>query len=185
MKKIVSLLCATLALLLLAGCSSGTPDWAPLELARRDAATDTAILGNTLAVAFTTDAPLGGLEVTFALLGEDAEITVSVYEAVKDYNTTLSAKPKRQKTFDRLSEKLMWQFRTLPAGDYIVVFSEAKNGAPLKSVVPSDMANGKVLHYRDGEIMTDGTCALTLLCRKDQQNQTPTLQTFAYPVPEE
>ncbi len=184
MKKIFTLLLA-LTLLALVGCSGNAPQWAYLELARRDPATDTAVLGNTVAVALTCDASLGGLEAAFVLTGADAEITISVYEAVKDYQTTLSGKPKRQKTFDRLSEKIMWQFRTLPAGDYIIVFSGAKNGAPLQSVVPSDTANGKILQYRDGEIMTDGTCALTLFCTPNQDNQPPTLTTFAYPVPEE
>ncbi len=185
MKKISLCLTVLLILLLLGGCGASAPDWAPLELARRDSATDSALLGDTVAVAFTVDAPFGGLEGAFVLTGENPEITVSVYEAVKDYKTTLSEKPKRQKTFDRLSEKLLWEFRTLPAGDYIIVFSGATSAAPLKSIVPSDEANGKILHYRNGEIITDGTCALTLLCLKSSPDHTPGLTTFAYPVIEE
>ncbi len=185
MKKTSRFLAFCFLALLLTGCSSGGTDWGPVELARRDAATDTSVAGDPIAVAVSVDSPLGGLEMAFAVTGEDPKVTVSIYKAEKDYETTLSNNPQRKETFSHLTEKLMWQFRTLPAGDYLIVFSHVTDAALIRSIVPSDEANGKILHYRSGEIMTDGTCALTLLCIKTDENPEPGLVTFAYPVSEE
>ena len=95
------------------------------------------------------------MEISFDVTGEDAEITVSIYKAEKDYNTTCSQKPLREETFSHLTENLLWQFKTLPAGDYLIVFTDANNAALLKSIVPSDAANRKILNYRNGEVMTE------------------------------
>lgn len=185
MKKTSLLLIFCILALLLSACSSGATGWSPIELARRDKTGDTPVQGDLIVVAVSVTAPLGGIEMACKITGEDAEITVSVYKAEKDYNTTLSGGPVREQKITDLTEKLLWQFRTLSAGDYLIVFSGAKNAALLKSVVPSDEANGKILHYRNGEIMTDGTCALTLLCIKTDDVPQPGLVTFAYPVIQE
>ncbi len=185
MKKTALILTFCLLLAGLAGCHAGRTNWAPVELARRDTATDAPVPGEPIAVAISLQAPFGGLEMFFSLTGESPSARVSVYKAEKDYSTTLSGKPIREETFPDLTETLMWQFRTLPAGDYLIVFSDLNNAALIRSIVPSDEANGKVLYYRNGEIMTDGTCAITILCMKTDDHPQPGLTTFAYPVPEE
>lgn len=185
MKKVALFLAFLIPCLLFAGCSSGGTDWAILELSHRDPVTDASIPAERVAVALSTEAPLGGLEMTFSITGENPSGTVSIYKAEKDYATTLSGKPAREEKFSNLTEKLMWQFRTLPAGDYLIVFSDLSAATLTRSIVPSDEANGKILNYRNGEIMTDGTCVLTLLFIKTNDHPEPGLVTFAYPVPEE
>lgn len=185
MKKISLLLVFSLLILLLSACSSGAVQWGPIELSRRDEASDTPVQGDLVVVAVSVAAPLGGLELACRVTGEDGEITVAIYKAEKDYKTTLSGTPEREQRITNLTEKLLWQFRTLPAGDYLIAFSGAKSVSLLKSVVPSDEANGKILHYCNGDIMTDGTCALTLLCIKTNDVPEPGLVTFSYPVIQE
>ena len=185
MRKISLLLTLCLLTLTLSACASSPTDWGAISLGRRDVATDTPIEGETVAAAVSVTAPLGGMEISFDVTGEDAEITVSIYKAEKDYNTTCSQKPLREETFSHLTENLLWQFKTLPAGDYLIVFTDANNAALLKSIVPSDAANRKILNYRNGEVMTDGTCAITLLCIKTTEIPEPGLVTFAYPVIQE
>ncbi len=184
-KKTALFLISCLLILFLAGCSSGGTDWAPLNLAQPDPETDAPIPAERVAVALSTKAPLGGLEMTFSITGENPSGIVSIYEAEKDYNTTLSGKPVLEEKFSDLTEKMMWQFRTLPAGDYLIVFSDLSAATLMRSIVPSTEANGKILHYRNGEISTDGTCCLTLLFIKTHDHPEPELEPFAYPVPEE
>ncbi|MBO5247713.1 MAG: hypothetical protein J6B54_00235 [Clostridia bacterium] len=185
MKKIICFFSLLMTVLLLVGCASDGTDWGTVELARRDAETDATIPAQHVAVALSPNAPLGGMEIIFSITGESPSGTVSIYKAEKDYDTTLSGKPVRKESFSPLTEKVLWQFRTLPAGDYLIVFSDLNAATLVRSIVPSDGANGKILHYRNGEIMTDGTCALTLLCIKTDDVPEPNLNTFAYPVPEE
>ncbi len=185
MKKTTLFLSFCILCLLFSGCSSGGTDWAPLDLARRNPSTDAPIPAEVVAVALSTEAPLGGMEMSFTITGENPSGIVSIYKADRDYSTTLSGKPVREEKFSKLTEKLMWQFRSLPAGDYLIVFSELSAATMTRSIVPSDEANGKILNYRNGEIMTDGTCALTLLFIKTHDHPEPGLVTFAYPVPEE
>ncbi len=185
MKKTALFLISCFFILFFAGCSSGGTDWAPLNLALPDPETDAAIPAEQVAVALSTKSPLGGLEMTFSITGENPSGVVSIYKAEKDYPTTLSEKPVREEKFSDLTEKIMWQFRTLPAGDYLIVFSELNAATLTRSIVPSAEANGKILNYRNGEISTDGTCALTLLFIKTNDSPEPELETFAYPVPEE
>lgn len=185
MKKIWRTALFLSIVLLFSACSSPSPGLSPINLALRNPASDTAILGDTVAIACAVNAPLSGIEIAFEITEPNASITVSVYQAEKDYKTSLANKPVRKETIDHLSEKVLWQFRTLAAGNYLIVFSDAKNAAPIKSVVPADSANGKTVHYRNGEVMTDGTCALTLFCIKTDQVPEPEMTTFFYPVVEE
>ena len=129
MRKISLLLTLCLLTLTLSACASSPTDWGAISLGRRDVATDTPIEGETVAAAVSVTAPLGGMEISFDVTGEDAEITVSIYKAEKDYNTTCSQKPLREETFSHLTENLLWQFKTLPAGDYLIVFTDANNAA--------------------------------------------------------
>lgn len=184
MKKI-ALFTALCCLFLLAGCSAKGTQWATVSLTQRDAETDASIPAEHVAVALTTDTPLGGMEMVFSLTGENPSATVSVYKAEKDYSTSLSGKAVRQEKFTDLTDKLLWQFRTLPAGDYLIVFSDLTDATLIRSVVPSEQANGKILNYRNGEISTDGTCVLTLYFIPANDNSQPQLKTFAYPVVEE
>lgn len=181
MKKIF--IFALCLLFCFSGCAANG-EWNALELARRDAASDASIPAQHVAVALSPASDLQGLEMTFTVTGESPSVTVSVYRAEKDYNTTLSGKPLREKNFSNLAEKVLWQFRSLPAGDYLIVFSDLSAATLTKSVVPSDEANGKILYYRNGEVMTDGTPVLTLLCAKNGE-ESPKLVTFSYPVPQE
>ncbi len=183
MKKILPL--ALCLLLLFTGCSSKGTDWQPVNLALQDKETDASIPAQHVAVALSPDGTLGGIEMTFSVTGDTPSVSVAVYKAEKDYQTTLSGKPVRKKNFSQITEKILWQFRTLPAGDYLIVFSEMNAVTLTRSVVPSDEANGKILTYRNGEIMTDGTPVLTLLCPKTNDQPEPGLITFSYPVIEE
>ena len=185
MKKTLSLFLLFLFTLTLTSCGSNAPQWAEIPLTSPENEESAPIQGSPVAVAVSTDNPVGGVEFSSKITGEHPQITVAIYKANKDYKTTLSEKPVRKETFDNLSEKLLWQFRTLPAGDYLILFSDEKDGALLKEIVPSDEANGKILNYRNGEIMTDGVCKISLLCIKTEANPEPGLTTFAYPVPEE
>lgn len=185
MKKRTLLLCFFSLLFLFSACSSQKTDLLPVELPARNSATDSELQGDVIAVACGVNAPIGGIEFSCKITGESPQITVAIYKAEKDYQTTLSGKPVRKETVTDLTERLLWQFRTLPAGNYLVVFSRAKDATLIKSVIPSDASNGKTVHYRNGEVMTDGTCALTLLCVKTTENPEPAMTTFFYPVVEE
>lgn len=186
MKKIALLTVISLLLCLcFSGCRANKTQWAPIELTRRDAATDAPIPGSEVIVAVSPEAPLGGLELFFNLTGDSPSATVSIYKATVDYATTLAEKPVRQEKFSELAANMMWQFRTLPAGDYLIVFSDLNAATLSRSIVPSDKANGKILNYCNGNVMTDGTCVMTLLCIKTADNPDPGLAVFAYPVVEE
>lgn len=179
MKKFctILLLCALLAAL--TACASPRTDWTPLPLARAETEDTAPAQGETIAVAFSVTEAFGGVELEFQVQ-DQASITISIYTADKDYRTTLSQKPKRTETVENLTENVLWQFRTLPAGNYLMVFTQAKNAALKKAAAPSDEANGKILHYKNGEIMTDGICMITLLCRKS--DPAPAFTPFTYPV---
>ena len=171
-------------LLLFSGCSSTKLDLAAVPLARTDAL-DTAAEGAVLAVGCSVNGPLSALELNLQITGESPSVTVEIYEAEKDYETTVAKKPVRKETLTNLTNKVLYQFQTLDAGDYLLVFSEAKNAALMKSVVPSDAANQKILSLRNGQPMNDGTCAVTLMLVKTQANPEPTLTTFQYPIPQQ
>lgn len=181
MKKFctVLLLCALLAAL--TACASPRTDWTPLPLARAETEDPSPAQGETIAAAFSVTEPFGGVELEFHVQ-DNASITVSIYAADKDYRTSLSQKPKREETIENLTESVLWNFRTLPAGSYLIVFSQGKNAAVKKAAAPSDEANGKILHYRNGEIMTDGICMITLLCRRSDPAVAPAFTPFTYPV---
>ena len=183
MKKIIPLVLCLL--LVLTACGAKGTEYATIDFAVRDADTDASIPAEHVAIALSTQTPFGGMEITFSLTGENPSAVVSIYKANADYQTTLSGKPVRKETFTELTEKLLWQFRTLPEGDYLIVFSEITGATLMRSIVPSDAANGKLLTYRNGEIMTDGTPVLTLLFPKTNEHPEPGLTTFAYPVVEE
>ena len=184
MKKTLSLFLCIL-LLLLAGCSSGEIRWAEIPISVRDAETDRPASGEVMAMAFALDVPLGGLSMQFEPTGEDSEITVELYKAKENYEETLKSTPKRKETFKNPAENMIWQFRTLPAGSYLLVFSDAKNVNVLKSVVPSQQANGRTVHYKDGTVVTDGLFTITLMCIQAEEERTYELLPFSYPTPEE
>ncbi len=183
MKKILPLVLCLL--LCFTGCGTKGTEFNTVDLARQDPDTDASIPAEQVVIALSTDAPLGGMEMIFSLTGDDPNAVVSIYQAQTDYNTTLSDKPVRKEKFSDLTDKILWQFKTLPAGDYLIVFSELSGATLLRSIVPSDESNGKILTYRNGEIMTDGTPILTLLFPKTHDHSEPGLVTFAYPVIEE
>lgn len=185
MKKAALFTALCLLTLLFSACSPKATQWYTVSLTHRDAESDASIPAEHVAVALTTDSPLGGMEMVFSVTGENPSATVSIYKAEKDYSTTLSGKAVRQETFENLTDKLLWQFRTLPAGDYLIVFSDLTDATLLRSVVPSEEANGKILNYRNGEISTDGTCVLILYFIPTNEIPQPGLNTFAYPVLEE
>lgn len=181
MKKFCTILLSCALLAVLTACASPQTEWTPLPLARAETEDPSPAQGETIAVAFLVTEPFGGMEMEFQVQS-DASITVSIYAANKDYQTSLSQKPKREETIEDLTENVLWQFRTLPAGNYLIVFSQAKNAAVKKAAAPSDEANAKILHYRNGEIMTDGICMITLLCLQSDPAVSPALTPFTYPV---
>lgn len=185
MKKTALILILCMLSFLFSGCSSGGTDWALLNLAQSDEKTDTPIPAQQVAIALSTTAPLGGMEIIFSITGDDPSGTVSIYKAENDFATSLSKKPVREEKFSQITEKMLWQFRTLPAGDYLIVFSDLNAASLIRSILPSKEAIGKILTYQNGEISTDGTCLLTLLFTKTHDHPEPELNTFAYPVPEE
>ncbi|MBQ4322871.1 MAG: hypothetical protein IJC19_02905 [Clostridia bacterium] len=183
MKRIATLP-LLLCLILLTACSSAPSEFTQILLAHRDPATDSPTDANGVAVGVSFTTPLSGLEFECALTGEAAEITVSIYKADTDYETTVGAETVREERITNLSAKLLWQFDALPAGDYIILFSNPKNASLIKSVVTSYEGSGKILHYRNGTVMTDGTVALTLLF-PTTEGTTPALKTFTYPIMEQ
>ena len=184
LKKALSLLLLAVLLCTLSACKGSVTDWKTVSLTRTSSAPAASVSGEPVAVALSPDSPFGGIELRLEITGDSPKITISIYEATVDYQTTLSQKPVRKESVDRLSERILWQFRTLPAGDYLIVVSQMEDAALKKAVVPSDEANGKILHYCNGEIRTDGTPEITLLCIP-AENSEPGLETFYYPVLEE
>ena len=180
MKKILPLVLCLL--LCFTACSSKGTEFLSLDLARPDPNTDASIPSEQVTVAFSTDASLGGVELTFRLTGDNPEAEVAIYRAQVDYQTSLSEKPVRKERLSNLTEKILWQFKTLPAGDYLIVFSNLNGATLMRSIVPSDEANGKILTYKNGEIMTDGTPVINFLFPKTNEDSQPGLVTFAYPV---
>lgn len=187
MKKAALLLCFVLLFLNVAGCSSSDSNqWASISLFGSEAAfSETDLGGATGAVAVTVNDAFGGIELNCVPEGDDASVTVAVYRADTDYQTSVSASPVRKTVLKRMTGNLLWRFRTLPAGDYIIVFSQTNRVRLIKSVVPSDAANGKTLCYRNSEIATDGVFALTLLLSENGEENHSYLSAFAYPVPAE
>ena len=184
MKK-TALLLAGLLLFLLTGCASSGGDWTAAALARPDPGSDGTVDLNGFAVAISVNASFGGLELRCKSEGTDNGVTVSVYRADRSYEVSLSASPARSCTLKNVGNDFLWKFRTLPAGDYLIVFSDARQVSGVFSVVPSDEANGKILQYRDGAAVTDGTCALTLLLSTQKKDGFTYLDRFAYPVPDQ
>ena len=178
--------CTTLLLLVfalfLASCSAPPADFVALPLAERDGTADEYTAAEGILVALSVNAPLSGLEFSCKTDREGAKITVKIYEANTDYDTTLSADPVREETFQSLAPKMLWQFNSLPAGDYFIAFSDSEGTQLLRSAAPSREAGGKILHYRNGAVMTEGTLALTLLCEKTEEVTQPALITFTYPI---
>lgn len=183
LKRIPVFLSLVLLLISLSACSATKTDLAAVPLFGQTETEEA--LGAELAVAFSVNAPLNGLEFRLHVTEGDSEITVEIYEANTDLTTTLSEKPLRKETLTDLSDKMMLQFRTLNEGDYVLLFRDAKNATLLKAVLPSEQANRKILGFRNGEPMNDGTLAVTLLLIKTETNPEPGLVTFQYPVPQD
>lgn len=186
MKKTAFCLLLLLSLLLTACSSASKTAWTAHPLSATDAQSmfpDSS--GGTVAVAVTVNDSFGGIELRSTVQSEQAKVSVAVYRAEKDYATTLSSSPKREKTLTGVTDDFLWKFSTLPAGDYLIVLSGAADLAPDQSLLPSDEANGKILNYRNGEIVTDGTYALTLLLASNADADHNYFSTFAYPVPKE
>ena len=178
--------CASLLLLIftlfLASCSATPANFTTLTSAQRNEQTDTYASAEGVQVALSLNAPLTGLEFQCKASGDGAAITVRIYAADTDYDTSLSADPVREQTFRAPAEKMLWQFDSLPAGDYLIAFSDSVGVELLKSAAPSAAAAGKILHYRNGSVMTEGVLALTLLCEKTESVPQPSFITFTYPV---
>lgn len=180
-----ALLLAGLWLFLLTGCASSGGDWTAAALARPDPGTDGTVELNGFAVAVSVNASFGGLELRCKSEGTDNEVTVSIYRADRSYDVSLSASPARTCTLKNVGNDFLWKFRTLPEGDYLIVFSDARQVTGVCSVVPTDEANGKIVQYRNGTAVTDGTCALTLLLATQSKDGFTYLERFAYPVPDQ
>lgn len=185
MKRLSAVFHILLLCLTLMACASSPAQSTALPLALREEATDSTASGEGLAVAFSVTTPLVGLEFECNITGENSQITVEIYKADTDYATTVSGDPQRAQTISHLSKKLLWQFDSLPPGDYIVLFSQVTDAELIKTLKPSAQATGKILHLRNGTVMTDGTVALTLFCTPSEENQAPSLAVFTYPIVEE
>ena len=184
MKRMLTLFHSLLLCLALMACAASPAQYSTIALARRDTSTDGAAAGEGLAVAFSVTAPLCGLEIECNITGENPSITMEIYKADTDYATTVAESPVRSETVTDLTTKLLWQFNPLEKGDYIVLFTNIKDSELIKSLQPSEMAAGKILHLRNGTVMTDGTVALTLFCSSKDQTE-PALAVFTYPIVEE
>ena len=182
MKRRSCSLLLLLSLLFLVACSATPASFAPLSLAKSDSETDQYVTAEGIFVAVSVNAPLTGLEFRCKTAGEDAKITVKIFEADTDHDTTVASDPVLKETFRNPAEKMLWQFDSLPAGDYFIAFSDVSGVEILQSAAPSAEASGKILHYRNGAVLTNGTLALTLLCTKSEKNPQPALITFTYPV---
>lgn len=136
-------------------------------------------------VAFSVTSPLCGAELRCVPESKDASFTVSVYAADRDVKISLAAEPLRTVRVTDPSEDFLWMFRTLPAGDYLIRFSQVSGVAAVSSAVPSEQANGKILQYRGTDVLSEGPCALTLLVETKDDADASYLTSFAYPVPVE
>ena len=183
-KRFLSLFLLLILTLSTAGCASGQTVWAETALARPDPATDGEMDLNGLCVAISVNAPFGGMELDCKTESQDNSVTISVYKANLNYETSLSGTPVRTCTVRNVGTNFLWKFRTLPAGDYLIVFSDVNGVKAARSVVPSDAANGKILQYRNGSVVTEGTCRMTLLLTEQKEETFSYLGLFAYPVPE-
>lgn len=185
MKRMRPILLLLLCFIWPSACSATPTDLTALPLASRNSISDGTLEGDSVAVAFSVTTPLAGLEFACNITGESPEITVQIFRADTDYDTTLSADPEREERISDLTESLLWQFSPLPAGDYIVLFSGAKDAQLIKSLLTSPVAAGKILHFRNGTVMTDGTAAVTLYCTPASDTEPGALKIFTYPVMEE
>lgn len=182
MKRIGSILLLLVFTLFLASCSATPADLSVLALAQRNESTDAYASVEGVRVAFSLNAPLAGLEFQCRATDSQAAVTVKIYAADTDHDTTLAADPVREMTFRNPAAKMLWQFDSLPAGDYLIAFSDSAGVELLKSAAPSAEAAGKILHYRNGSVMTEGILVLTLLCEKTESVPQPSFITFTYPV---
>lgn len=183
--RLTALLLLFILLLSSAVACSATPETlVQIPLAYRDEATDGTAEGDNVAVAFSVTAPLSGIEFQSRITGKNPATTVKIYKANTDFETTMAEAPLREERFGELTEKLLWQFSPLEAGDYIILFTDTDDSVLVKSLLTSTAARGKILSFRQGLIMTDGTVALTLLCTPTDGTE-PALKTFTYPVVQE
>jgi len=127
---------------------------------------------------------LAGIEFQSRITGENPATTVKIYKANTDYATTFADSPLREERVENLSEKLLWQFDPLESGDYIILFTDTHDSVLIRSLIATQEARGKILTFRKGQIMTDGTVALTLLCTPTDGVQAG-LKVFTYPVVQE
>lgn len=182
----LSMLMILISLLLFSAvaCASTPEAVTQIPLAYRDEATDGTAEGDNIAVAFSVTAPLSGIEFQSRITGENPATTVKIYKANTDFETTVAGEALREERFENLSEKLLWQFSPLEAGDYIILFTDTDDSVLVRTLLTSTAARGKILSFRQGLIMTDGTVALTLLCTPTDGTE-PQLKVFTYPVVQE
>lgn len=185
MKRTRLLLLLLLIVLLMSACAASPAEQTPIALALRDPITDGTADGEGIAVAFSVTTPLTGLELECSITGESPEITLQIFKADTDYATTVAADPLREETVPRLSSKILWQFDPLEEGDYILLFSKVRDAQPFLSLQASAEATGRILHLRNGSVMTEGTVVLTLFCTPTKEIPHPGLAIFTYPVVEE
>lgn len=163
MKKFLLLL----PLLLLCGCSSHPPtqEMQSVGLADRTSAYYYDLKEDTAAIAFTANAPFSGAELPCFVRQTDNRLTLTLYAATGDYFATVEGKALRQYTFTDVKDTtaLLWRFDTLPAGSYVLTLSAAQGITVSKAVVPSPEANGRAVHFLNGEVVTDGVFDLRFL----------------------
>lgn len=180
--KGAALFTAICLMLCLSACAYGVgKDAVTVPLAVEDPALSEPIDGEGLAVAFSPACELYGLEI-HTLPGEGSSgFTLEIFNADRDYETTLAGKALRSITVTDPGADFLWEFSALPAGDYLLLFSGVENLSPLASAVPSDDANGKIVLYRNGAVLARGPCRISLLFSAHEEGFV-WLTPFAYPV---
>lgn len=182
MKRMFSVVIA--GLLLFCACSAGVGDTVTVDLFGASEPTASDLSGGTVAVAVTVNEDFCGIEWQCSVSSSDSSLTVSVFRADTDYKTSVSSGAVREITLQGLRNDNLWEFRTLSAGDYVIVFSEASGVSLCFCALPSDEANGKTLTYRNGEVSAEGSVAASLILIAPTDPARTLLSAFAYPVAE-
>ena len=122
---------------------------------------------NVYAAYFTAPSAFSGIEVYGATVGDSPSVKVTIYSFDTDYFTSVSSSNRKFSiSFSDYPDKswLFASFKSLPAGNYIVVVSSSSTGGAYYSSMPAE--NSASVFFKNGEPWSGGALYCNILLNR-------------------
>lgn len=126
---------------------------------------------NTYAVYFNALTSFSGIDTVFAA-SENSSLTISIYSFVTDYATSVAGEKLVSVDFSDYADatRLAFGFGSLPAGEYLVVFSSSSNAVMYCGYYQSAEAGNSVVVYENDRLLLNCVPYMSVIFDKSSEN---------------